>query len=933
MSYRKKLIEVALPLEAINKASAREKSIRHGHPSTLHLWWARRPLAACRAVLFASLVDDPSSHPEKFTTEEEQERERQRLFKIIEELVLWESTNNERVLNAAREEILKSTDGNPPSVLDPFCGGGSIPLEAQRLGLKAYASDLNPVAVLITKALIEMPPKFAGKPPVNAKSREGSAYSGTWVGAAGLADDVRYYGQWMRDEAEKRIGHLYPKGLNGETVIAWLWARTVKCPNPACGAQMPLVRSFWLSKKKNKKAWVEPGVDKKSKTVQFEVKTGEGMPPEGTVNRRGARCIVCDTPVPFPYVRAEGQQGRMGAELMAIVTEGSKGRAYAPPNPEQARIASTAKPEWVPDSDLPQKALGFRVQQYGMTRHADLFTPRQLVALTTFSDLVAEAREKVLADLGTRASRPQDAAKMAALPGDDVPLNDGGTGATAYADAVATYLAFAVDKVSDRNSTICSWDVTRDNVRNTFARQAIPMTWDFAEANPFSDSTGNFRSAVEWGAKVVECLPCGHDGVVKQLDATAAIDGVEQPVVCTDPPYYDNVGYADLSDFFYVWLRRSIGKVHPDVFSTLLVPKTQELVATPYRFDGDKDKAKRFFEEGLGMAFAKAHEAQHSDYPLTVFYAFKQSESAEDGANGSPVASTGWETMLQGLLQAGFHIDGTWPMRTELSNRPVASGTNALASSIVLVCRKRSEEVPMATRREFVAALRKELPDALHNLTHGGIAPVDLAQASIGPGMAVFSRYSKVLEADGSPMPVRTALQIINQELDTYLAEQEGDLDRDTQFCIAWFEQYGMEEDVFGQADVLARAKDTAVEGLVEAGVLHARAGKVRILKRSELPDDWNPAEDARLTVWECAQHLIRNLEKDGEEGAAQLCARLGGGQSEGARALAYRLYSICDRKGWTEEALAYNTLVTSWPAIQEKVAHRAAVGEQTELL
>lgn len=922
---RKKLIEVALPLEAINKESAREKSIRHGHPSTLHLWWARRPLAACRAVLFASLVDDPSSHPEQFPTEEDQDRERQRLFRIIEGLVKWENSNNETVLQAARAEILKSTNGNPPPVLDPFCGGGSIPLEAQRLGLKAYASDLNPVAVLITKALIEIPPKFAGRPPVNPESRKKLDHSKQWRGAQGLAEDVRHYGRWMRDEAEKHIGQLYPKvklpreqGGGEATVIAWLWARTVKCPNPACGAQMPLVRSFWLSTKSNKKAWVEPVVDGKRKTVRFETRTGNGKPQEGTVNRRGATCIVCGTPAPFDHIRAEGKAGRMEATLMAIVAEGSHGRSYVAPNPNHEEMASKARPKDPPDTSLPERALGFRVQLYGMTRHRDLFTPRQLVALTTFSDLVGEARERVLVD-----------ARAAGLP-DGVPLYEGGTGATGYADAVATYLAFGVDKNTLTNCTLATWQVNPDRLTQAFSRQALPMTWDYAEANPLSDAGGGYVLTGQALYEVLATLPShARAGQAKQLDAAAVVNGIHGPLVCTDPPYYDNIGYADLSDFFYVWLRRSIGKLYPGLFSTLLTPKAQELVATPYRFEGSKEKAEMFFEEGLGKALEHLRRAQNPGYPLTLFYAFKQAESEEDEENedGKPsVSSTGWETMLEGLRKARFVIDGSWPMRTELVGN-LKRKVGALASSIILVCRPRPENAALATRREFLNALKSELPSALKKLRKGNIAPVDLAQTAIGPGMAVFSRYAKVVEADGSSMTVRTALGLINQTLDEVLVEQESEFDADTRWALAWFEQFGMEAASYGVAETLSKAKNTSVKGLDDAGVVESESGRVRLLRRNELAKDWDPAEGGRLTVWEVTQHLIRALEQDGESGAAELLRKLGS-VGDVARDLGYRLYTICERNKWAQEALAYNSLVIAWPEIS-RLAHSERPGEK----
>lgn len=793
-ALKKKLIEVALPLEAINRESAREKSIRHGHPSTLHLWWARRPLAACRAVLFASLVDDPASRPEEFPTEEAQEKERQRLFGIIEELVKWENSTNERVLDAARKEILKSTDGNPPPVLDPFCGGGSIPLEAQRLGLEAHGSDLNPVAVLITKALIEIPPKFANQPPVNPEARKKLTHSANWKGAQGLADDVRYYGKWMRDEAEKRIGHLYPKVRleNGReaTVIAWLWARTVKCPNPACGAEMPLVRSFALSTKAGKEFRLEPQV--RGSDIRFAVSQGKASANDGTVGRNGARCLACATDVDLEYIREEGRSAQLRAEMTAVVAEDTRGRAYVAADHAQSAAAHVESPASAPDTPLPDQALGFRVQAYGMVKHRDLFTPRQLVALTTFSELVAEARERVLAD-----------AKIT-MPDDGRRLTDGGSGTAAYADAAATYLSVAVSKLADASSSLVRWKPSMDQAIATFARQAIPMVWDYAESNPFNGFAGDLETTCKTMERVLRDLPAGRlAGDVRQLDATAPT--ILRDVVCsTDPPYYDNIGYADLSDFFYVWLRRSLSSVYPQLFCTLLVPKTQELIASPYRHEGSKERAKEFFENGLSHVFERMREIQDSRFPLTIYYAFKQSEDDEES-----VASTGWETMLEAVIGAGLAVDGTWPVRSELSNRMVGSGTNALASSIVLVCRPRTQSAAMATRREFIAALKSELPNALKQLQRSSIAAVDLAQAAIGPGMAVFSRYAKVIEADGSPMRVRSALQLINQALDEVLSEQESEYDSDTQWAVAWFSDNGMNDAQFGGAETLSKAKNT----------------------------------------------------------------------------------------------------------------------------
>jgi putative DNA methylase len=933
MSARKKLIEVALPLEAINQESAREKSIRHGHPSTLHLWWARRPLASCRAVLFASLVDDPSSRPEEFPTEAAQEQERRRLMELIERLVKWENINDAALLAEAHAEIMKSTNNNPPPVLDPFCGGGSIPLEVQRLGLEAHASDINPVAVLITKALIEIPPRFKNMPPVNPEARVEAKLS-SWSGAQGLAEDVRYYGQWVRDEAQKRIGHLYPKvalppeqGGGEATVIAWLWARTVKCPNPACGCQMPLVKSFELSTKKGKETWVEPVIDRSGKvpTIKFEIRNGTGNPlKDGTVGRRGATCLACNTPTTLDHVRAEGKAQRMGSQLMAIVAEGQRGRIYFPANAEQDKAAQKAEPTWKPELSLPNNTRDFKTPNYGLTTFADLFTPRQLVALNTLSDLVqAEIQPIIKAD-----------AIAAGLADDDIPLREGGVGARAYAEAVMTYLGLGVSKLADSLSSLARWRTSMDQVISTFARQALPMVWDFAESNAFNNAAGDYSTTITSMAKVIKSLGMGIIGAVKQQDATNLTRGHEEPplVFTTDPPYYDNISYAELADFFYVWLRRTLTEVYPRFFSTLATPKEQELIAAPYRFGGNKEKAKQFFESGLQKAFQQTYQSSHPDYPFSVFYAFKQTETEDSDSELKVTASTGWETMLEGLIRSGFSITGTWPMRTERGNRTVAKESNALASSIVLVCRPLSSTAPKATRRQFLNELQRELPNALATMQQGNIAPVDLAQASIGPGMAVFSRYREILEPNGNRMSVRTALQLINQTLDEYLSDQEGEFDTDTRWALTWYEQHQFAAGAYGEAETLSKAKVTSIQGLVNSGILAAKSGKVRLLQRDELPSHWSPADDERVPDWEATQHLIRALQTQGEAAAARLLAELNS-QGDHARDLAYRLYSICDRHGWTQEAIAYNSLVMAWPELSRLASQIPGQSRQLALV
>ncbi len=942
--YRKKLIEVSLPLKAINAASAREKSIRHGHPSTLHLWWARRPLAACRAVLFAQLVDDPSAWPEEFPTKEGQARERKRLHRIIEDMVPWKATHDELVLRRARYEVARSLargrgDSPPdendarsvlaylarhaPPVCDPFCGGGSIPLEAQRLGLRAHGSDLNPVAVLVSKATCEIPPKFAGCRPVHPEVDR----TGGWAGASGLAEDVRRYGKWMRGEANSRIGHLYPKvrvteamaaerddlrpyAGNDLTVIAWLWTRTVASPDPAMrAADVPLASSFVLSSKKGKQAIVFPIIDHGSRTHRFSVKTSGIAPDEYARARKGTKagrgsnftCLVSGAPISGDYIKAESKAGRMGVRLMAVVAEGKRTRLYLNPTAEMEDLARSAEPGWGPSESLPKNPRWFAPPDYGMPTYGDLFTDRQLVALTTFSDLVAEAREKVLAD-----------ALVAGMDPKAPRLADGGDGGEAYADAVATYLGLCVSRQANRCSNLNFWDPGGAKVQQVFARQALAMVWDFCEANPFSDSSGNFVGQVGYLAKVVEAgvsIPA-HAAVIQQ-DAAGETPLLDRAVVATDPPYYDNIGYADLSDFFYVWHRRTLRNVWPDLYRRVLVPKEEELVATPYRHGG-KEAAERFFMEGMGQALQNMHRSGADGFPVTLYYAFKQAEVAKEG-----LTSAGWATFLQGLFDAGYVIDGTWPVRTELSGN-LKKRVNALASSIVLVCRKRPSDAKAITRREFMARLRAGMPDALKNIREGGVGPVDMAQASIGPGMGIFTTASSVLEPDDTPMSVRAAIALINQVRDEISGEEVTGYDRETRFCIDWFDEFGMGESASGDAINMAQAFDIGIDDLQKAGVVSAHAGRARLLRRDELPTDWNPTADKQLTDWECAQHLARVIESPdgGMDAAARLYSAMGAERGEAARMLAYRLYDICERKKRAAEAQVWNTLAQEWLAL-----------------
>lgn len=943
---RKKLIEVSIPLEAINAASAREKSIRHGHPSTLHLWWARRPLAACRAVLFAQLVDDPSSWPDRFPTEEAQDIERRRLHRVIEDMVPWEASNNETILNTARWEIARSVawglgeepppkgDGKAildylqtkaPPVYDPFSGGGSIPLEAQRLGLRAYGSDLNPVAVLIGKALVEIPPKFAGVAPVNPKSRAEIARGGKWngKGAQGLAEDVRYYGQWMRDEAEKRIGHLYPKAKlpdgSEATVIAWLWARTVRSPDPAAkGAMVPLVSSFMLSTKEGKKAWVEVVIDPAAQDGwRFEVKTGtlskaeEDKLKKGTKTGRGSNfsCVLTGTAIDGDHVKAEGMAARMGARLMAIVAEGNRSRVYLRPTAEHDALAATAKPEWEPEGELPNDPRNFWTVQYGLSTFASLFTPRQLVALTTFSDLVGEAREKALAD-----------ARTAGLPS-ATRLSDGGAGTEAYADAVATYLAFAVSKSSTRSCSLAIWETGMGRLAGAMGRQAIPMQWSYAETNPIGGAGGDIEGTAISVAENLQNLGIGRHGSIRNVVAQKNSFQPTPIVISTDPPYYDNIGYADLSDFFYVWLRRSLSSTWPDLFRRLTTPKDDELVATPYRHDG-KDAAEAFFMQGMGEALTAMRKAATDSEPLAIYYAFKQSEVAADG-----ITSAGWASFLQAVVGAGLVVDGTWPVRTEATNA-LKAGMNALASSIVLVCRKRAGDAATITRADFIRLLRRELPDAIDDIRKAGVGPVDMQQSVIGPGMGVFSRHAKVLEDDDSAMSVKEALRHINRVWEEIDQELDAAFDAETQVALAWFATYGFEARASGELITLANAKNIGTNALFESGVFKDLKGKTALTPRDELPNSWTPASDRSLTVWECVQHTARvlNAEDGGGAAAGRLVAEMGPKAGE-ARTLAYRLFEIATQKGWSAEALIYNELAQEWPKLEDLASRDSVAG------
>ena len=922
-TYRRKLIEVDLPLDDINRESAREKSIRHGHPSTLHMWWSRKPLAACHAVIFASMVDDPASCPDEFPTKDEQRAERERLHDIIRQLVKWENTDESQagvrtLLANARYEIARSVarsrgetaPTDPVEVLDylrdqtlpiydPFAGGGSIPLAAQRLGLKAIASDLNPVAVLLNKALIEIPPKLHNRPPVNPEADRIGMTVGKgkkkqrlpWRGTSGLADDIRYYGTWMREEAFKQIGYLYPKvklpdGSNA-TVIAWLWARTVPCPNPACGVQMPLKTTFQASKKRNNQHWTKPVVDYEAKCVSFAVQNHSGDVPEGgTVDRNGAVCIACNNAVPLSYIREQGRADNMSEQMTAIVAEGDRRRLFVSPAAEHIKAALATEPTWRPSGSLPEQARSISVQIYGFTQWYQLFTKRQLIALTTFSDLIADVPQMVRRDGG----------------------ND------EYAAAICTYLALVVGRIASSSCSFALWQNSSDFVAQVFTRQGIGMVWDFAEANLFSDSTQNWMGQIEWVAKVIERLPTDiNSGKAYQADASTTIYAKDGPVIVTDPPYYGNIHYADSSDFFYVWLRSTLRDIYPDLFAGILTPKEEEMIESRFRFENPRQR----FEELLGKTFRLIRERCNPEFPSSIFYAYKQREEEREG-----LTSTGWETMLSAIVSAGFQIVGTWPMRTE---RPtgVKTGTNVLASSVVLVCRPRANDAPAATRRQFFDALETELPAALDQLTQEGhIAPTDLAQAAIGPGMQIYSRYNRVETISGEPVPVREALMAINRAIADYDEHQEGDLDLESRFCLDWLKQHGYEEGAYGEAETLARAKNVTISKLQHDGLLTAERGRVKLLSLDAFSDN-EQLTLGDMTAWEGCFRMAYHMNREDGEGIAGAASvgREMGSNVESVERLGRILYNHYDRKGDSQNAVIFNNLVTEWQRIREKMS------------
>lgn len=884
--YRRKLIEVIIPVEEISKACRRDKDRKVGTIKNVHKWFAPMPTPAWRALLFAALVDDPG-----------EPRRRADLVNLIKRLVPEDGgPPTEATLTEARQ-VLKAA-GKPPVIFDPFCGGGSTLVEAQRLGLPAVGSDLNPVAVLITRTLTQLIPTVAGRRPIHTGDRLTSISGGA---LDGLITDLHHYAKRVREAVWQEVGPLYPT-VGGETVIAWLWARTVTCANPACGATIPLYTSSWLSKKKGQERWLKPVVV--GKRAEFEIGEGAGPPPPPTkASPRGAkfRCLVCGQIAPETHVKAEGTAGQIGAQLIATVVDGSSGRRYLAADEKQEQVAAIPPPEDRPEVAIPVDPRNLWCRLYGLTTQAALYTPRQLHALGAFADAVAQVPRWVTEDGGDEA----------------------------YATAITTVLGLCVGKLAQTNSTQARWYVGGDTgtprVQAAFGRHALPMVWDFVELNPFSERIANWLGLVDSLISALRALPvAAHPAEVALCDARDAgqLTRPGSALVATDPPYFDQIAYADLSDYFYVWERRALRNVQPDLFGTIVTPKDAELIATPYRHDGDIDAARRYFVDGFTQTFTSLRKAARPDLPMIVIYAHRQEETEQDG-----LTSSAWDAIIDALLKAGLGVAGTWPIHGTGSSRQIGLGTNALASYTAMVCRPRRAEAGITDKPGFLRALRGELPPAIRKMQDAAVPALDLTQAALGPGLAVFSRFARVVEPSGEPMSVRTAIGLINQVRSETLTELQDEFDADTRWAVQWFEEYGFTEGPYARAEVLFTGTDTSFDGLRRAGVIGSRPSKVWLVRPDDLPDNWNPEADSRVPVWEVTMHMVRSLDRGGEDAAARLLARVGGSRDV-ARDLSYRLADICERRQWAKEALAFNGLIVSWP----EIARRAAAIQETLL-
>jgi putative DNA methylase len=886
----RKLIEVALPIEAISAASRREKDKKTGTIRNVHKWFAPMPGPAWRALLFAAIVDDPDD-----------EADRKKLLDLIERLVPADGgPPAPDALAEAKKLIAEVTLGDLPTVLDPFCGGGSTLVEAQRLGLPTVGSDLNPVPALITRVLTELVPKVAGRPPLVGDPTQLGGIVGKPLD--GFLADVWHYGELVRERVWQQIGDLYPSAAGGGTIVAWLWARTVACKNPPCRAVSPLVSSFELSRRRGSACWVEPIVKLDHSGVRFEIRSGAGQPPTPTKLGRGGnfRCAVCgEAAIDESYVKEEGRAGRLGLQLMAVAVDGPSGRSYVSPDLAPQRPQVNASDD-IGDIELADDHRNLWCVGYGVRSVSDLFVDRQLVALSAFADAVASVPAEVV-DAG---------------------------GDLEYASSIASVLGLAVGKLAMANSTQARWRLraVESKAEPAFSRQALPMVWDFAEVNPFGGSVGDWSQQVKAVSGGLERLPLGGVGRVSALDARFASTLLEAPgLVATDPPYFAQIGYADLSDYFYVWLRRALKDVHPDLLATIATPKGSELIAAPHRHGGDRAAASRAFVEGFTETFHALVSVTRPELPMLIVYAHRQEES-EDGG----LTATAWDAMLTAILDAGLRIVGTWPVHATGSSRQIGLGTNALASYVVLVCRPQLAGARVGDLPSFVAALRAELPSAIRRVQEAAISAIDLGQAAIGPGMAVFSRFAYVVDpATGQRMTVHRALELINMVRAEVIDDFAGALSPETRWAMTWFRDFGFGEADSGEAEKLFTTTNTSLGQLEAAGIATSSRGKIRLLRRDELPDNWDPETDTRRPEWETLQHLVKRHEEGGLEAAGALLRRVQG-DADAVRELAYWIVDKC-QFSQSAEVQPFDALIVDWPKIAE-VAAREDQGEAIAL-
>lgn len=896
MKHKIKLIERIIPIEAINANAEYEKKPGVGpHPRSLHLWWAKRPHAAARAIIFCQLVDDPSSSPELFPTIDDQNKERERLMEIAAKLSDWKLSFDDDVMKDAQKEILKSNNGEFPIISDPFSGGGTIAAEAQRIGVPSVCSDINPIPFLIGKTMVEYPWRYKDSSPRSVKSIQRTSYRFS----DGLASDFRNYGNILIEKFKSRMAAFYPRvdlpkefGSGKADVVCWLWAKTVASPDPALsGLHVPLIKSMDLCNKKGSRVWLQPKVSGTSYTfgVQSEALGHEYESIKGTVGRSGATCIVSGAAIPLAYIRKEGVSGRIGEKLIAIaVNTGGRGKVYIPATESQSELMFSCKN--LRDGDL---SIGIEHWSgctnsvvYGFDTFDKLFNDRQSYSLKELASLISEMRSYIRNDILDSGCSKEFSEE--------------------YSIVMVDYLSLALSRALDFNNRFTGWNASNQKIMHLFGSHRIPMVWDYGEANITSNVVGGLPQIVEFLAKCIERVQPRARGSVTLAPAQEISFG-EMTVVSTDPPYFDNVPYSNLSDFFYMWLRPIMKESHSSEFGTIATPKNGELVANEARH-GSKAHAEEFFLNGMEGALTNLKRQHDSRYPIVIYYAFKQSEIEEEG-----LISRGWSAFLSSVVASGLQVIATWPIRSESSLRLRAHGSNALSTSVVMVCRVRENVGEVISRSDFVRNLRKELPSAIATLQASNVSPADMPQSAIGPGIRVFSRYAAVLESDDSPMSVKTALQLINAELDTFLSSLTGDFDAETRFAVTWFEQFGYDKGEFGTAQSLCQARGLAVDAVKHAGIIESAAGKVRLLKRSELDDGWDPNTDTHLTIWECLQYLVRALD-EGEENAARLLKRIGPERAGAVKDLAYYLYDLAGNKRRdAQEATAYNALIALW--------------------